>query len=193
MLGSIQPVGAGMTGQPPIVGANPIASGETGGSAASHGAGALLGRENPLVGSLIGGSQQLGSAGLGSVANPMFGGTTDALGGSRAIEDVQSSVSQLLTGLGGAIDDKLLQMLIALIILSALLEQMRGESGGQGDALSALGGRGQGGQQGGYFSSTTISIEQTTTTIHFQFTESYSTGGGLENVSPSGSRIDVSA
>ena len=123
-----------------------------------------------------------GAAGLGSTASTIeptqaysstgTAGLTSsgALGASQAAMRVPSAVAQLLQSIGGGIEnDKLLKLLIAALILLALLEQQQEDLASAGKALAQLGARSGDQSQfiGIFSSSTTISIQQTTTTVMF--------------------------
>lgn len=100
-----------------------------------------------------------GASGTGSIA------TT-----SMAVSRVNSSVAQMLQNIGGGIEDnKMLRMLIAALVLLALLEEAQAGGDNGTNLLSGLGeGQGSRSQYVGIFSSsTTVSIEQTSTTIFF--------------------------
>ena len=118
------------------------------------------------------------------------------LSNSLAILSVQNAVTQLLQSVGGGIEnDKVLRtLLVALILLSLLAEQQNSE-GATSPLLSQLGNRTSDQSQyiGIFTSSTTISIEQSTTTVVFTGSNvdaSQTTGG--EPQADSG-RIDTVA
>ena len=136
-----------------------------------------------------------GAAGVGSTASTIeptqaFGSTgtaglapSDALGASQAAMRVPSAVAQLLQSIGGGIEnDKLLKLLITALILLTLLEQQQEDLASAGKALAQLGARSGDQSQfiGIFTSSTTISIQQTTTTVMFGTggSEALNTGGG---------------
>ncbi|UCC31719.1 MAG: hypothetical protein JSU86_05450 [Phycisphaerales bacterium] len=130
--------------------------------------------------------------GPGGVGTTSPSPTSDALAVSR----VHSAVSELLQSIGGGLeDDKTLRMLIALIILLALLESSQDSAASSRNALASLG-AGRMGQPlwvGAYYSSTTITIQQTTTTMFLQTAEGYAPGTNGEPVESPGGQLDVSA
>ena len=90
-----------------------------------------------------------------------LGGAGMALAAGRAFTEV----SDLLRSIGGGLEnDKLLRTMIALLIILALLERVN--EGGQGVKDSLRDGGGANSRYIGVFStSTTISIEQSSTTV----------------------------
>ena len=141
-----------------------------------------------------------GAAGLGSTAStiettPAYGSTATAgvsssssLGASQAAMRVPSAVAQLLHSIGGGIEnDKLLKLLITALILLALLEQQQEDLAAAGRTLAQLGARtGDQSQFIGIFSSsTTISIQQTTSTVVF------GTGAEALNIGDGGASADT--
>lgn len=86
---------------------------------------------------------------------------------TQSIQQIDSSVSQLLQAVGGSIqNDRLLKLLIGIILLLSLLDNMNSDKSASQDQPGGLG-SGQGDQSqfvGIFSSSTTISIEQTSTT-----------------------------
>jgi hypothetical protein len=128
-------------------------------------------------------ASDLGRASHSSPAAPSA--TSGAL-----LRDVQNALGQLLGGAGNQGTDKLLQMMVALLILLALLEQMNGageRSGGQAAQLP------QTSSEGSYVMmsamTTSISIEQTSVYM--------ATGTGSAPLmaqpggAPAGSQIDL--
>lgn len=121
-------------------------------------------------------------------------GANQAIGGSsmQAIGQVFSEVTDLLRSIGGGVEnDKLLRMLVALMIIMALLDRGSGtgdSTQGAGAPLDA-GGDGRSQYVGIFSSSTTISIQQTSTTVVM--------GAGAEGFDASdggdasGGRLDV--
>ena len=130
--------------------------------------------------------------GPGGVGTTSLSPTSDAL----AISLVHSAVSEMLQSIGGGLeDDKTLRMLIALIILLALLESSQASVASSRNALASLG-TGRMGQPlwvGAYYSSTTITIQQTTATMFLQTGEGYALGANGEPVASPGGHLDVSA
>ncbi len=119
-------------------------------------------------------------------------GPTDSL----AVNNLNSAISDLLQGLGGGLeDDKVLRMMIALIILLALLQSSQGGAASDHNTLAplGLGGNAQPQSVGIYSSSTTIAIQQTTTTMVLHSVESYSTASTDNPVDSQGGQIDLSA
>ena len=117
-------------------------------------------------------------------------------GVSASTVQFQDAVSGLLGSLGGgANDDRQLQLLIALLILIAILNSTQNNAGPTAGPLEQLeqlaaGTRGQGVYAAMYTSSTTITIEQSTTTI----VGSLGAGADLDAThggSAIGDRIDV--
>jgi hypothetical protein len=115
---------------------------------------------------------------------------------SDAIATLCSALSDLLQGVGGAQEnDRVLRMMIALIILLALLQSTQGTGAPEGNTLAplGLGGSAQPQSVGVYSSSTTIMLEQTTTTISLQSMESYSLASDSDTSGARGGQIDLSA
>lgn len=114
---------------------------------------------------------------------------------TSAVTQIHSAVSQMLQSVGGGIENnKMLQMLIALMILLALLEQAEGQDKAAREALAELGTR-RGGQQqffSAYSSSTTISWEYTSTTFVFGSEGAYVAEGGTPAL-PQGGEVDMKA
>lgn len=145
-------------------------------------------------------------AGLGSSLGPSGSGSAEAtaslaqLNGATgtssttAITQIHQAVTQMLQSVGGGVeDDKVLKMLIGLLILLALLQEWYGATESPQDALARLGeGTGQSGAASLYFSSTTITLEQTTTTVVLQTQGAYGNAGGEQEASKGG-QVDVAA
>ena len=95
----------------------------------------------------------------------------------------------MLQSIGGGVEnDRLLRLLIALMILMALFENQQERQLAGAEALQTLGTNGGGGQSISiYSSSTSISIEQTQTTIIWS--DTYGSNGGSQ-ADPGGS-LDV--
>lgn len=125
----------------------------------------------------------------------MAGFSSQLVGDSTALTQIDTAVSQLVQSLGGsAEDEKILRMLIGLIILLALLKGSQDEAGSAQGALASLGG----GNNNSQFvalseSSTTISIEQTTTTIVLGTADTYAAGSNGSQGQAGGGQIDVFA
>ena len=95
---------------------------------------------------------------------------------SDAIAALCSALSDPLQGVGGGLEnDRVLRMMIALIILLALLQSTQGNGASEGNS-----------------SSTTITLEQTTTTISLQSVESYSLASDSDTSGSRGDQIDLS-
>ena len=131
-------------------------------------------------------------AGVGAPAGTP---TAGVVGGGSAITSLVSQVSQLLSSLGGGLqNDKMMRLLIALIILMAILNDQSGQEDQQAPSLSLLGQNG-GGQPfliHQSYSMISISIEQTsvTTTVYGDAAAFDSMGSQGSN---SGGLIDLSA
>ena len=110
------------------------------------------------------------------------------------ITQIHAAVAQMLQGIGGGLEnDRVLQMLIALLVLLTLLREQADEAASLSQALSPLGrGSGQGPVVAAYYSSTTITIEQTTTMVWFQASDSYANTSQLPQPQP-GTGIDIAA
>lgn len=113
--------------------------------------------------STIGDGASVGGTGLPGATPP----ASLVAGQSISALSVSSSVSQLLTSIGGGVENnKMLELMIALLIIMSMLDQQRG-SGGGSDALSKLGGMGSGMSSSGIayssmsYSSTVISTQYT--------------------------------
>lgn len=129
-----------------------------------------------------------------SVTGAALSGTPSA-GMTSAVTQIHSAVSQMLRSVGGGVEnDKMLQMLIALMILLALLEEMQKPDTAARDALAELAKRGDPQAQfmSAYTSSTTISLEYTTTTVVFGSGDPYFTDSGKAPV-PEGGTVDMRA
>jgi hypothetical protein len=110
---------------------------------------------------------------------------------TAALAQVLSGVAELLQDVGGDLkNDKMVQMLVALLILLALLHGTSGEDTADRDALEALGSRGGAGR---YTSTTIITLEQTTTTLSFYSAEQYSAGTGSDAGASVGGTMDLLA
>ena len=118
-----------------------------------------------------------------------------AVGTSQAVTNLQMAVTQLLQSAGGAAEtDKLLRLLIVALILMSLLEQMEKDDGASGQSLAKLSNGGGDRSQfvGIYTSSTTISIQQSTTTVIMG--SGFDSGGAAGDAAQdTGGRVDVSA
>ena len=148
-----------------------------------------------------------GAAGLGSTAaiiepSSAYGSAntaglapSGATGVSQAAMRVPSAVTQLLQSIGGGIENnKLLRLLITALILLALLEQQQEDLASAGKALAQLGARAGDQSQfiGIFSSSTTISIQQTTTTVMFNTGGSAALNTGNGGTSPeSGGQLNL--
>ncbi len=137
----------------------------------------------------------------GNTARADASQATDGLGSSRgpgapiAITQLHTAVSQLLQSVGGGLeDDKVLQMLIALIILLALLRESQGASASPPNALAPLATRGGPTQFVSFYSSsTTIVVEQTTTTMVFQAMDVYGAAADSGQGQSKGGQVDSAA
>ncbi len=131
-------------------------------------------------------ADSLRGAGDAGVLGSGVSGRTNAAQGAA---NVFAAVTELLNSIGGGVqDDELLRLLIVLMVLMAQLENQQNQLAGGGDPLGALGGGNGGTGQtiSIYSSSTTISIQQTETTIFLS--DAYAaTDGGLDE---SGSTLD---
>ena len=145
---------------------------------------------NVAAGQGSAGSAQVGGA---SASNSAAGGTgrvsAQSSSASVGITRINAEVSQMLSGIGGGLqNDKMLQMLIGLIILLALLRAMQG---GSDSALGALSQFGQGGSQTHtgelLFSQTTIEIQQVTSNVALGGGEAYASSADT------GTTIDTTA
>lgn len=145
------------------------------------------------------GQGSTGTAQVGGVSrsNVVFGGvgSISAQGSSAGITQIHAAVSQMLSRVGGGLqNDKMLQMLIGLIILLALLREMQG---GGNSALGALAQLGQGGSQTPsgvlLFSQTTIEIQQTTSNAAFGGDQPYASSGETGAAQSTGTTIDTVA
>ncbi len=128
------------------------------------------------------------------VASGMSAQRTAAPSDPFRVSRVSGAVMQLLQGLGGGLEnDKVLQMLIALLILLALMEDSQNVGGSGGDNLLNQGSRAGG--PGSWFvmtaSSTTISIEQTS--IYLIGMPAAQAFDAIEPTPTPGGQIDLSA
>jgi|CXWL01.1.fsa_nt_gi hypothetical protein len=123
--------------------------------------------------STIGDAAQIPGAGLpgATQAAPLMAGQT------ISAMSVSSSVSQLLSSIGGGVqNNKMLEMMIALLIIMSLLEQQKGGGSGS-DALSKLGGLGSGMSSSGISYSSTVVSTQTTSISYTQLQVNQISGG----------------
>jgi len=120
------------------------------------------------------------------------GGSADTAGLSQLL----STVAELMRDVGGDLqNDKMVQMLVALMILLALLHNSEGGDSMGRNAIEGLGSGATGAARtgGSYCSSTLITFEQTTTTISLYSSDSYNAGTN-DSASPSrGGTVDLSA
>lgn len=129
------------------------------------------------------------------VARTGFSSST-ALGSSQAVMNLQAAVTQLLQSAGGSVEsDRLMRLLIIALILMSLLQQMEDDGGAnKQQPLAQLGnGGGDRSQYVGIFtSSTTISIQQSTTTVIMG--SGLDSGGAAGDAAQgTGARLDASA
>lgn len=129
----------------------------------------VMGPMMGISGSGVGAAPSLRNGGEIGTGTAQRGGGTEyvarANGSSQTITRISSSVTQLLQSVGGGLEnDKLLRLLIALLVLMAMLDNLK--EGGQRatSALPELGSRGYSG--GGFIASysssvTTVSVQQT--------------------------------
>ncbi len=152
----------------------------------------------------------------GSIGEPTPGGANAGVGGinlsvtSADISSTQSSVSsisalsissnvsQLLNSIGGGVqDNKMLELMIALMIIMALLGQQQGgtSQGSEASALDRLGGASTGLQiNSSSYSSSSISYQHTSITFSGTAAETFDAlrqGGETEN--QAGKRFDSTA
>ena len=124
--------------------------------------------------SSIGDSTQIGGAGLpgATQAAPLMSGQTISAMG------VSSSVSQLLSSIGGGVQgNKMLEMMIALLIIMSLLEQQKQGGGGGSDALSKLSGLGSGMSSSNISYSSTVVTTQSASLTYTQLQVNQISGG----------------
>ena len=131
-----------------------------------------------------------------SIAGQTQSISTGSLNQSMAISRVHSQVTELLQSVGGGLEnDKMLQLLIATILLMALLQGSQSNSQSGADILRSLGGGRQDQSQtiSLLSSSTSIAFQQTSISMvsvsGFEFGSSADAGG----VSPVGHEFDASA
>ena len=107
--------------------------------------------------------------------------------------DMMSQVTQFLEGLGGGLqNDQTLKLLIALLILIALLQNEQSQDQSMQDAFEALGQASVNAAAGSIFvSSTSVEIQQTTTTISYSSTDLSAQFGGGEG--STGGNVDLVA
>lgn len=143
-----------------------------------------------------------GQTGSAAPSSTTSGLTSDSragagvLGNSQALAHVFAAVSELLREIEGSTEnDKVLQALIALLILMTLLQSItdRSDSGG-----SLLGG--SSGPTGANpilmassYTSTTISIEQTTVTSVYELSAGSASAYDLGQLDATGDTIDLQA
>lgn len=128
-------------------------------------------------------------------------GASASLSSSTAIMSVQSSVTQMLQSVGGGIENnEALRMLIATLIVLAMLQELLkdDEAGGKQSSSMQLPGQGNGNRSafvGLYYSSSTVSYQQSTTTVLSvggSQTLSGTAGQSPSGVEDPGSGLDVS-
>lgn len=141
-----------------------------------------------------------GGAGSVSPAQGSTGGSgataavsSTMAGQSLQISNVNISVGQMLQGIGGGVEnDKILQMLIALMILMALLQNLQQQQGGSSQGSSSGSGLDASQFLGQTMSSSSMTFEQSTITLSsMTVTGAYQTTG--EQPQTSGQQIDVPA
>lgn len=134
-------------------------------------------------------------AGAGAPLSGIDPAAVSGISNAIPITRIHAAVAQMLQSIGGsAANDKVLQMLIALMILLALLKEQTDQASSLSQALSPLGrGHGHGSVMAAYYSSTTITIEQTTTTIWFQGSDSSYANASQLQQPQQGAQIDVAA
>lgn len=119
-------------------------------------------------------------------------GSADTAG----ISQLLTTVAELMRNVGGDLqNDKMVQMLVALMILLALLHSFEGGDAKGQNTIEGLGSAtyGAAGTAGTYSSATFISFEQTTTTISLYSSNSYDADTN-DSASPSrGGTVDLSA
>ncbi len=119
-------------------------------------------------------------------------GRTAGASGSQRPSSELAQLTNLLQSLDGGKNSQLIQMLIGLMILLSILSQIDG--GGSPTADRAGGGASTGGQQ--LFlqtTSTSISIEQQSTTIFYAPGQDAFDSGAAAAQQPMGEQLDLSA
>lgn len=152
-----------------------------------------VGAAGPTAGTTPGLNQPGGAVRTGSAQGQAGPTLSRASSDAVALTQIHGAISQLLQNIGGGIeDDKVLRMLIALIILLSLLRDQQTFADSTQNALSLFAGTGRQSQSVEfYFSSTSITIEQTTTTINFEAMDSYATASNGGQVEARGGQIDA--
>ncbi len=136
------------------------------------------------------------SSGAGALSNRGTLGPSQGLSTALAMSRVQTAVSEMLRNVGGGVEsNKALQMLIALVILLALMESSQNAAASSGSGLEQLGaGRGSGAEFISlYSSSTTITFEQSTTTLTVGSVDGLNALSGGEGMQSQGSQVDIKA
>ncbi len=121
----------------------------------------MIGRVSPLDVSNYGLNAPTALQGSNGPAASSSAATGSSLASAVSALQINTAVSQLLQGIGGAAEsNKTLQMLIALLILLTLLQGPQ-PSNANTSALDDLAQGGRGAYLGVSMSSTTITVEQT--------------------------------
>ena len=134
-----------------------------------------------------------GAAVGGSAYSRIAVASSSVVSTSMMVTNVQSAVGDLLQGIDGELaNNKMLRMLIALLILSALLQNSQSASDSADRALNDLGGGSKGTSWvGASSSSTAIHSEQSSST--WIAVEAFSAAGSADGgQQPAGGQIDVS-
>jgi len=133
------------------------------------------------------------SAARGVGAGGLGLGSLQASTLTSSVAQVSAAVGELLKAIGGGVEnDQALRMLVVLFILMALLEKPQVHDGAANAALQQLGNTGNAGTRFVSLSSssTTIEIQQSSTTVVYGSVEGQS-APSKTGVSPPGGEIDV--
>ena len=134
--------------------------------------------------------------GLRADTTPIGGApeSSSAIGQTMSLTKVHSEVAQLLQGVGGGLENnKVLQMMIALLVLLALLDESLGQAGAGSNALGALS-RGSAERPmlfSASVSSTTIMVQQTSMTLTASGMDVFATLD--DQAQPQGGKVDLAA
>lgn len=161
----------------------------------------MIGPISPVGADSVQASGLVAGGQAGSVASSSAGGVglnslegAGVLGNSQAMSEVLAAVSEMLKELGGGLEnDKVLQALIALIILIALIQGALEDDGSAGSLL-----KGAVGHQGNHplllestNTSTTILIQQTTVSNVYELSAGSGVSADQGDLGTSGDSIDV--
>ena len=174
-MGPITPINVGPIASPTFQNNTPIAATDR--------------TSQPAIGGVTTGGTLAGGIQFGNMAG---GGQTSAIVNMATMLE---SISQFLSGSqSGSDSDKTLRLLVAALFLLAVLNQMQEESQASSGGLGSLGGRSsdRSAYVGMFYSSTTISIQQSSSSFSASMTYE-STSVVLQSSQSAAQNIDLTA